>query len=223
MYNPPIAEGMVEQVTYANIDPKIRNMIMIGLTFAMLIACLDGTVVGTSGTIIAQELNGLGMYSWMATAYLLCETIMIPTAGKLSDLYGRKPLFLIGLTIFVAGSFLAGLSTNMTMFIICRGIQGVGGGILIPVAMAAVADLYSPSERPRMQGMLGAVFGIGSGIGPLVGGYLTEYISWHWCFYINIPLAVVAFVLTLKKFPTPEVGEVHVDYRGIATLSAFLL
>lgn len=117
---------------------------MVGLTFAMLIACLDGTVVGTSGTIIAQDLGGLGLFSWMATAYLLCETVMIPIAGKLSDLYGRKPLFLIGLGIFVAGSFVAGLSTSMTMFIICRAIQGLGGGILIPVAMAAVADLYSP-------------------------------------------------------------------------------
>ena len=207
--------GMVEQVTYANIDPRVRKMIMVGLTFAMLIACLDGTVVGTCGTIIAQDLGGLGLYSWMATAYLLCETVMIPIAGKLSDLYGRKPLFLIGLGIFVGGALVAGMSANMEMFIVCRAVQGIGGGILIPVAMAAVADLYSPAERPRMQGMLGAVFGIGSGIGPLVGGYITEYVSWHWCFYINIPLAIVAFVLTIKKFPTPEADDVHIDVKGI--------
>lgn len=205
IYGTRIGHDMVvEQVTYANISPQIRKMIMVGLTFAMLIACLDGTIIGTTGTIIAKDLEGLGLYSWMATAYLLTETVMIPISGKLSDLYGRKPLFLIGLSVFVIGSFCAGLSQDMTMFIVCRAVQGVGGGILIPVAMAAVADLYSPVERPKMQGMLGAIFGIGSGIGPLIGGYITEYISWHWCFYINIPLAVVAFFLTIKKFPTPD-------------------
>lgn len=145
---------------------------MIGLCLAMLAACFDGTIVGTIGTVLAEDLGGLSLFSWMVTAYLLCETIMIPISGKLSDIYGRKPWFLIGLAIFTVGSVLAGLSTSMEMFIICRAMQGIGGGILIPVATAAVADLYSPRERPRMQGILGAIFGIGSGIGPLLGGYI---------------------------------------------------
>ncbi len=196
---------------------------MIGLCVAMLAACFDGTIVGTIGTIVAQDLGGLDLYAWMATAYMLCETIMIPIAGKLSDLYGRKPLFLIGLGLFVGGSILAGMSESMEFFIACRAIQGLGGGILIPVAMAAVADLYSPSDRARMQGMLGAIFGVGSGIGPLLGGYIEGAASWHWCFYINIPLAIIAFVLTIKKFPTPmDDGVRHIDTKGIALLTLFL-
>ena len=214
----------VEQITYKNISPQTRNMIMLGLILAMLTACFDGTIVGTCGPVIVQDLQGSALYSWMITIYLLCETVMIPIAGKLSDLYGRKPLFIIGLTLFTVGSVLAGMSSSMEMFIVCRGIQGLGGGILIPVATSAVADLYPPHERGRMQGIIGAVFGIGSGIGPLIGGYITEYISWHWIFYINLPLAIAAFILTLKKFPTPEQEEKPViDYVGIAVLSAFLI
>lgn len=214
----------IEQITYKNINPRTRNTIMLGLCLAMLTACFDGTIVGTIGTKLAEDLGGLGLYAWMATAYLLCETIMIPIAGKLSDIYGRKPLFLIGLLLFTAGSVLAGLSVNMEMFIGCRAIQGLGGGILIPVATAAVADLYAPRERARMQGILGAIFGVGSGIGPLLGGYIEGALSWHWCFYINLPLALAAFVLTIKKFPTPiDTSEKHIDGRGIALLTALLV
>ena len=197
---------------------------MIGLCVAMLGACFDGTIVGTIGTRLAEDLGGLSLYSWMVTAYLLCETIMIPIAGKLSDIYGRKPLFLIGLGLFAVGSVIAGLSTSMGMFIAARAVQGIGGGILIPVATAAVADLYAPRERARMQGILGAIFGVGSGIGPLLGGYIEGAISWHWCFYINIPLALIALILTIRKFPTPiNDEEKHIDYKGIAILTLLLL
>ena len=213
----------VEQVTYKNIDPKVRKSIMIGLCLAMLCACFDGTIIGTCGTKIANELEGNGLFTWMVTAYLLCECITIPIAGKLSDLYGRKPLFLVGLGLFVGGSIIAGLSTTMTMLVICRGIQGLGGGILIPVATAAIADLYAPEVRAKMQGMLAAIFGIGSGIGPIIGGFITENIDWRWCFYINVPLAAVAFILTIKKFPNPIVpNKPVIDYKGIGVLTVFL-
>ena len=214
----------VEQVTYKNIDPRTRNMIMLGLCVAMLAACFDGTIVGTIGSLVAGDLGGLDLYAWMATAYLLCETIMIPIAGKLSDIYGRKPLFLIGLALFTVGSILAGMSTSMEMFIACRAVQGVGGGILIPVATAAVADLYAPKDRARMQGILGAIFGVGSGIGPLIGGLITEVSTWHWCFYISVPLAIVAFVLTIKKFPAPvSDGNSKIDFKGLVVLAVLLL
>lgn len=213
----------VEQLTYHNIDPKVRRAIMFGLCIAMLGACFDGTIVGTCGSKIAEELGGSGLYTWMITAYLLCECVMIPLAGKLSDLFGRKPLFLIGLFIFCGGSVVGGMSTNMEMLCICRGVQGIGGGILIPVATAAIADLYSPEVRAKMQGMLGAIFGIGSGIGPIIGGFLTENVDWRWCFYINVPLAIVAFILTIKKFPTPEIRNKPVlDLRGMCALTVFL-
>ena len=199
-------------------------MIMTGLVFAMLVACIDGTIVGTCAPVIAADLGGLSLYSWMITAYMLCETIMIPISGKLSDLFGRKPLFLIGLSLFVAGSLVAGMSTNMEMFIACRAVQGLGGGILIPVATAAVADLYAPEDRAKMQGILGAIFGIGSGVGPLIGGYITEYINWQWVFYINVPLALIAFILTIRNFPMPaSPTETNIDVKGIAFLSLFLL
>ena len=196
---------------------------MIGLCLAMLCACFDGTIIGTCGTKIANELNGDGLFTWMITAYLLCECITIPIAGKLSDLYGRKPLFLVGLFVFVGGSVVAGMSTNMEMLVICRGIQGLGGGILIPVATAAIADLYAPEVRARMQGMLAMIFGVGSGIGPIIGGFITENIDWRWCFYINVPLAIVSFIFTIKKFPSPAIiTKPVIDYKGITTLTVFL-
>ena len=213
-----------EEITWKNIDPKVRNVTMAGIFLAMLIACFDGTIVGTCGPVIAADLNGSDLYSWMITAYLLCETIMIPIAGKLSDMFGRKPLFLLGLGLFIVGSIVAGLSVNMEMLIICRAVQGFGGGILIPVATAAVADFYAPSQRARIQGVMGALFGIGSGIGPLIGGYITETISWHWIFYINVPLAIASIFLTVKKFPTPVIrADQKVDTAGICLLSVLLL
>lgn len=215
---------VVEQITYRNISPGTRKMIMFGLCLGMLGACFDGTIVGTCGPIIAKDLNGSGLYTWMVTAYLLCECVMIPIAGKLSDLYGRKPLFLLGIGLFAFGSILAGVSTNMPMMCICRGIQGIGGGIIIPVATAAIADLYSPTVRAKMQGMLGAIFGVGTGIGPIVGGWITENIDWHWCFYINVPLAAISIICTVKKFPAPEIiAKPVIDYRGIVVLAALLM
>ena len=204
---------MSGSVTFRDIDPKVRRLSMIGLALGMMIACMDGTIVGTCAAEIARDLGGMDLYSWMITAYLLAETGMVPIAGKMSDRYGRKPLFISGLILFIGGSVVAGLSTSMTMLIICRAVQGLGGGILMPVAMAAVADFYAPEDRGKMQGMLGAVFGIGSGIGPLVGGAICTYISWHWIFYINVPLALVCFALTFSKFPSlDEYSTKKIDY-----------
>ncbi len=215
---------MENNSTWASIDPKIRNLSMIGLIFAMLIACLDGTIVSTCGPVIAADLDGTELYAWMITAYMLCETIMIPISGKMSDHYGRKPLFLIGLGLFVGGSILAGMSTSMEQLIAFRAIQGLGGGILIPVATAAVADFYPPEKRGKMQGVLGAVFGLGSAIGPLLGGYIAEYADWRWVFYINVPLAIISIILTVKKFPKIDVNKLHkIDYKGMTILSALLL
>lgn len=197
---------------------------MAGLMLGMLTACLDGTIVSTSGAVIAADLNGLGLYSWMFTAYMLCETLAIPIGGKLSDIYGRRPLFLTGLSLFVAGSVLAGLSTNIEMLIMFRAVQGAGAGLLMPVAMAAIADLYSPAERGKMQGIMGAVFGLGIALGPVVGGLITEYVSWHWVFYINVPIALVALFLIARQFPSVEAANLkRTDHLGMSVLALFLL
>ena len=197
---------------------------MIGLALGMLLATLDGTIVSTSLPSIVNDLGGNELYSWVFTGFMLCETVMIPIAGKLSDLYGRKPLFLLGIIIFLAGSILSGLCSSMMQLILFRAIQGIGGGMLIPVATAAVADLYSPAERGKMQGMLGSLFAVAMCLGPFLGGYITDNISWHWIFFINVPLGAIAIIFTLRKFPKQmPVENIHVDYTGIALLSGFLL
>jgi len=190
----------------------------------MLAACLDGTIISTCGATIAKDLGGLDLYSWMFTAYMLCETIAIPLSGKFSDIYGRKSFFIIGLSLFLGGSIVAGLSTSMEMLIVCRAVQGVGGGILIPVATAAIGDLYSPTERAKMQGLMAAIFGVGMAMGPIVGGLITDHISWHWVFYINVPIGAAALFLIARKFPTMEVTNTKkIDYLGMSVLGVFLL
>lgn len=213
-----------EKLTYENIDPKVKKMAMAGIMLAMLVANLDNTIVGTCGTIIARDLNGMELYSWVITAYLLCETAMIPIAGKMSDHYGRKILLISGLSLFMIGSILSGLSWCIEALIGFRAIQGLGAGIIVPVATASVADFYAPADRGKMQGVMGAIFGIGSGAGPLVGGAICKFISWHWLFYINVPLIIICFILTAKRFPqSDEVSIKKIDYLGIAILTALIL
>jgi EmrB/QacA subfamily drug resistance transporter len=190
----------------------------------MLAACLDGTIISTCGASIAVSLGGLDLYSWMFTAYMLCETIAIPIAGKLSDLYGRKSFFIIGMGLFLGGSLVAGISTSMEMLILCRAVQGVGGGILIPVATAAIGDLYAPIDRAKMQGVMGAIFGVGFAAGPIIGGLIADNISWNWVFYINLPIGVIALFLIARQFPTMEITNTkRIDYLGMSVLGVFLL
>lgn len=202
---------------------KVRTPIMIGLVLGMLLACIDGTVVGTSIPTIISDLGGADLYTWLITGYLLAETITTPIAGKMSDIYGRKPVFLLGMILFLGGSIFAGFSQNMEWLIIGRAVQGLGGGMLIPVAMAVVADLYSPQERGKMQGILGAIFAIASAIGPFIGGIIVDNASWHWVFFVNIPVGILAIAFTLIKFPKAEADpNAKIDYLGMGALSAFL-
>ena len=206
------------------ISGRRRTLIMLGMGLGMFVACFDGTVVETCGPIIATELNGASLFAWMTVAYMLCETVMIPIAGKLSDRHGRKPLFLIGCVIFFAGSLTAGFSVSIEMFIVARALQGIGGGILIPVATAAVGDLYDEHERGRMLGIMNSLFAIGSGIGPIIGGYIADAFSWHWAFFINIPMFTACILLTMREYPRHErMSSGRMDYAGTAVLASTIL
>jgi len=203
---------------------KARSFIMLGLALGMLLAGLDGTIVSTSLPKIVGELGGMSLFSWLFTAYMLAETCTIPIAGKMSDRYGRKPVFLVGMGLFMGGSILAGMSQNMEQLIIFRAIQGLGGGCLMPVAMSTVADLYAPTERGKIQGLLGAIFAITSIVGPFIGGFIVDNMSWRWVFYVNIPVGILAIIITSFKFPSIVTDRSKpLDFTGIAVLTAGLL
>jgi EmrB/QacA subfamily drug resistance transporter len=194
-----------------------------GLMLVLLMASLDQTIVSTALPTIVGDLGGLNHISWVVTAYLLAQTAVTPVYGKLGDLYGRKIMLQIALVIFLVGSALCGLSTSLTELIAFRGIQGLGGGGLVVGTMAAVGDVVTPRERGRYQGLFGAVFGLSSVIGPLLGGFLTTNLSWRWIFYVNLPIGVVAFGVLAVTLPSRS-SDVHhkIDYLG-ATLLALAL
>ncbi len=202
---------------------RTRKFIMIGLGLGLLVSSLDQTVVGTSLPKIVGDLGGMNMFAWLFTAYMLGEALAIPVAGKMSDRYGRKPVFLAGMGLFLAGSILAGMSNSMDMLIACRAIQGVGGGAIMPVAMATVADLYAPTERGKIQGMMGGIFAIASVIGPFLGGFIVDNLDWRWVFYVNLPVGLLAIAVTSMKFPN-QVSDTtkRIDYTGMAAMAATL-
>ncbi len=217
-------------LTHENIDPQSRNRIMIGIALAMLVACFDGSITTTCGPEIGNSFNNTSLLPWLTMGYLLFETIMIPISGKLSDLYGRKKLLTIGLALFLLSSIVATIGISMEIMICARAIQGMAGGIIIPVATAVIADLYPPEERAKMQGALGALFGIGLGIGPLIGGALASMEiagipGWHFAFAINIPLLLITIFMCKEKFPMPAnlQEKPKIDYKGIVLISILLV
>jgi EmrB/QacA subfamily drug resistance transporter len=199
-----------------------RRWLIIGaLLVGMLLAALDQTIVATALPTIVSDLGGLSHLSWVVTAYLLASTASTPLWGKLGDLYGRKRLFQLSIVIFLIGSALAGLSANMTQLIAFRAVQGLGGGGLMVLAQAIVGDVVPPRDRGRYQGVFGGVFGLASVLGPLLGGLFVDNWSWHWVFYINLPLGVVALIATALALP-PGLPHARpaVDYLGIVLIAA---
>ncbi len=199
-----------------------------GLMLGMLLAALDQTIVATALPTIVGDLHGLSHLSWVVTAYLLTSTAVAPLYGKISDLYGRRLVFQVAIAVFLVGSALSGLSQTMGELIAFRAIQGVGGGGLIVLAMTIVGDLVSPRERGRYQGYFGAVFGLSSVAGPLIGGFLVQGPGWRWVFYVNVPVGLLALIVTSIVLPENTSRRRHrVDYLGavlmVAGVSALLL
>jgi EmrB/QacA subfamily drug resistance transporter len=193
-----------------------------GLMLGLFLAALDQTIVGTAMPRIIADLHGFEHYAWVTTAYLLTSTAVVPITGKLSDMYGRK-MFLLGSVLgFVLASALCGLSQDMTQLIVFRGLQGLAGGVLTSTVFTVVSQIFAPAERGRVQGIFSGMFGLASVIGPLLGGYLTDNLSWRWVFYVNLPVGILALTVLGVAFPNirPEQRARRIDYLGAATLVA---
>lgn len=197
------------------------KLVLTGLIIGMFFSSLEQTIVGTAMPTIIGELNGFTIFAWVTTAYLIASTTVVPIVGKLSDLYGRRSLYLLGTIIFTIGSFLCATATSMEQLIIYRGLQGIGGGMIMPLSQTIIGDIFSAEQRAKWQGVFGALFGLSSVIGPFLGGLIVDHISWHWIFLINVPTGLLSAILIyvgLKHEAIRKTEKVNIDYLGIFTL-----
>lgn len=205
----------------ATLDHRSKMVILVGVLLSLFLSSLDQTIVSTALPRIVADLRGIELIAWVSTSYLLASTAMVPIYGKLSDIYGRKIILLFGITVFLLGSILCGIAGSMLQLAIFRGVQGFGAAALTSTAFAIPADLFAPMERARYMGLFGAVFGLASVIGPFAGGLLTDYISWHWVFFVNLPIGIVAMIFIVLKLPKLHSGlQPKIDYAGAITLLA---
>src|ERR1700712_4683706 len=194
-----------------------RNFIFVAVLLGMLLAALDQTIVATALPTVVADLGGAGHQSWVVTSYLLASTIVTAVVGKLGDLFGRKVLFQVAVGFFLAGWVLGGLAESMTMLVAARAVQGIGGGAIMVTATAVIGEVIPLRDRGRYQGALGAVFGVTTVIGPLLGGFFTDHLTWRWAFWINVPVAVVVLLVSAVAIPAlaKSATKPAIDYLGI--------
>ena len=204
----------------AELSVRAKVFVMAGTLLGLFTAAMDQTIVSTSLPRIVTSLGGLGLFPWVFTAFMLTSTTTVPIVGKLTDMYGRKPFYMAGIAILIAGSALAGSSQSMGQLIAFRAVQGLGAGMIMGIAFAIVADVFPPRERGKWSGLLSAVFASASVIGPLIGGTLTDQVHWRWVFYVNLPLGGLALTVLALGMPAlrPSRPGVRLDYGGIALL-----
>src|SRR5687768_12240252 len=196
-----------------------RRAITAGLLLGMTLGALEATVVSTAMPTVIATLGGLAHYSWVFSAYMLTSTACVPIWGRLSDLYGRRRMYLTGVAIFVVGSVMAGASQSMVQLIASRAVQGLGAGCIIPLSMTIVGELYTLAERPRTQALFSGVWGVASIAGPLVGGYITDFLDWRWIFYLNVPFGLLAAGVIAAAYPvSARVASVKIDWLGATLL-----
>ncbi|MGB3442104.1 MAG: MDR family MFS transporter [Actinophytocola sp.] len=202
------------------LDGRRRNIVFVTIMLGMLLAALDQTIVGTALPTIVADLGGAAHMSWVVTAYLLAETVATALAGKFGDLFGRKVVFQVATVVFITGSFLCGTATSMTLLVAWRAVQGIGAGGLMVTAMALIADVIPLRERGKYQGAMGAVFGVSTVVGPLLGGLFTDHLSWRWAFYVNVPIAVVVVIAAARTIPVVRSqARAVIDYLGIGLVA----
>lgn len=199
---------------------RTRMMTFAGVILAMFLGSLDQTVIGTAMPRIIADLGGFERYTWVSSAYIIASAITMPVTGRLTDMYGRKFFYITGLAIFLISSVACGLSQTMTQLIISRAVKGLGAGVMMATGFTVIGDLFSPAERGKYIGYGSAVFGLSSILGPTLGGYITDTLSWHWVFFINIPLCLLIIVLFLMFFPNlrPRIRRHRIDFAGILAL-----
>ena len=213
-----------------HITTRQKAIVMSAVMSALFLVALDQTIIATALGRIVEEFNSFSSLTWVVTAYMLTTTVTVPIAGKMSDIFGRRRVLLIGVVVFVLGSFLSGTAMSIEQLIFARAFQGIGGGIITSQAFTIVGDLFSPRERGRWQGLIGAVFGMSSVVGPLIGGWLTDgqhllgfVTDWRWTFFINVPIGIAAAVIIIMNLPNIKHDtKHHPDYKGAALLSLAL-
>ncbi len=195
-----------------------------GLLLGLLMAALDQTIVATAMPTVVGEMGGYEQFVWVFSAYMIASVVATPIFGKLSDIYGRKIFFLIGIVVFLIGSILCGAASSMTQLIVFRAVQGIGGGALMPIAFAVIFDIFPPEKRGKMNGLFGAVFGLSSVFGPAIGAFFTDYVNWRWVFYINVPLGAIALAaIGFGYHESANRRKQRIDWIGAAALIAAIL